>query len=63
MGRSEQCTKCGSDDLLTVHLAPGGRRVNFNTCRQCEYRWWKDATAATAGGTDLSEVLTQFAEG
>jgi len=54
------CVKCGSDDVLTIRLAPTGRDVNFRTCRHCEHRSWHDGETAPDTSLGLDEVLAKL---
>lgn len=51
------CPSCSSDDLVHIDLAPGGRKMSFNTCRSCEHKWWIDGEIAVEVG--LKTVLRQ----
>ena len=49
-----ECTECGQRDVIQIGLTlPDGTEVTFNSCHQCEHRWWQ----ADGGIIDLSTVL------
>ncbi len=36
------CKTCGSNAVIEIDLTlPDGTEVTFNSCHQCESRWWK----------------------
>ena len=36
-----ECKSCGSSDVIEIDLTlPDGTEVTFNSCHQCEARWW-----------------------
>lgn len=36
-----QCAGCGSTAVIEIDLTlPDGTEVTFNSCHQCEARWW-----------------------
>ncbi len=43
------CSECGATDTIQIELAlPDGAAVLFNSCDNCENRWWDQ------GGKELA---------
>lgn len=37
-----ECKSCGSTAVIEIDLTlPDGTEVTFNSCHQCEARWWR----------------------
>jgi transposase-like protein len=53
-GRSLECPRCGSKNVININLAlEHGDRVAFYSCHRCDKRWWHKDGAPV----ELPEVL------
>jgi len=51
-----QCSKCGATDAIQIEITlPDESDVTFNSCHQCEHRWWESGSEVL----DLTTVLAK----
>ena len=49
-----ECSQCGAADAIQIEITlPDESDVTFNSCHQCEHRWWESGSAVL----DLTTIL------